>query len=317
MLKQAFYTLAAGSALLGVSAADTPTSLPYENSNGEVIECQPGAACWNMVFMAWLVAQQQPKGRSGNSDPNKQIFRDFRTEFIVPAVANDTVTETKFVQSGSQPSGRFGAKIPIRMVANYGCWCYGGSSWPTGSGRSSPVDAHDDACKAHSMGMKCISTDAKYEQKECEPYLTDYDVTITQDGYGALLMECSDSIEEDWCRRRVCMVELRLLARYWNLLDSGVWPNYQKWAHPNIKGPFDPMVECPPSGGTGDDIEMRCCGDYPYRSWYFANPEDDKSGTTQCCVYQDDKINQEYGFAINIGKIFNQFTNTCTDAGVV
>ena len=310
MLKQAFYTLAAGYAL-----ASDPTSLPYE-SKGEIIECKAGDACWNMVFMAWLVAQQQPKGRSGNADPNKQVFRDFRNEFVVPAVANDTAAEANLVSAG--PTGRFGAKIPIHLVANYGCWCYGGASWPTGEGRSSARDAHDDACKAHSMGMKCIITDAVYEEKVCDPYTTDYDVTITRDNYGSLLMECADNISEDWCSSRVCMVELRLLARYWHLMDNGIWPEYTKYAHPNIGGSFDPMINCPPTPGSSESgPEMRCCGDYPYRSYYFANAEDDKTGTTQCCVYQDAEINQQYGFAINVGKIYNQFTNTCTEDGVL
>jgi len=214
------------------------------------------------------------------------------------------------------PNPRFGQKVPIQLVANYGCWCYGGSQWPTGEGRSTPRDQHDDACKAHSMGMKCIEIDARLENKQCSPYETDYDVTIKQTQYGALTMECADSIEDDWCRRRVCMVELRLLARYWKLMDSGIWPEYRKWAHPIIGGSFDPMVNCEPKPGK-EPIEMRCCGDYPYRSWHYIHVKDHTAGATQCCVYQNDVVNENYGFPINIGKIYNQFQNSCTKNGVV
>lgn len=312
MLKKAFFALAATSNL----AQNIPTSLQAASeANSAVITCENGEACWNMVFMAWLMAQQQPKGRSGakTSKPNQTSLRDFRNEFIIPVVANETATELTNIQQG-----RFGAKIPIQLVANYGCWCYGGSSWPTNLGRSTPRDLHDEACKAHSMGMKCIVTDASYEKKQCEPYTTDYDVTITQDGYGKLLLECSDSIEEDWCRRRVCLVELRLLARYWKLMDNGIWPEYRKWAHPNIGGSFDPMEHCSPSVSSGGDPqELRCCGDYPYRSWWYQRVENSEEDANQCCVYQDEKVNEEYGFAINIGQIYDQSKAECTSGGVV
>jgi hypothetical protein len=305
---RAFYALAASAALV---SADSPVA-DDDNNSAESYKCERNMSCFNPLYTTYLMSQMTQYGRSSNNARTVDL-----REIIKSAMASTEASSDDQPGPDEQPSGRFGAKIPIHLVANYGCWCYGGSQWPTNEGRSKPRDPHDDACKAHAMGMKCIITDAKYENKDCDPYTTNYDVTITQDGYGALLMECSDSIAEDWCRRRTCMVELRLLARYWKLMDTGVWPEYSKWAHPNIGGKFDPMIECPPKGGVGSDIEMRCCGDYPYRSYYFAKVEDQESGKQQCCVYQDADINDKYGFAINIGQTYNQFEKTCTENGPV
>merc|ERR1711937_396520 len=121
----------------------------------------------------------QPTPRSG-AVPAKTSFKD------------TTIMATiEKLEEERKPTPRFGLQVGIQMVANYGCWCYPWSQWDTGLGRSWPRDEHDDACKAHSMGMKCIAMDAKVENKECQPYDTSYKFDVHKDGYGNLLLECS------------------------------------------------------------------------------------------------------------------------------
>lgn len=303
MFKRSFFALAAATSVIANDSNDEST-----------IECSgPDQACWPFMNVAFNMAQQiqatQPGTRSANAADDSGAVKIALRDEILSKVS--VATEAAGATDG--PRTRFGAQIPIQLLANYGCWCYGGSQWPTNEGRSTPRDEHDDACKAHSMGMKCIISDAEYENKVCDPYNTDYDVTMTRNGYGAIFMECSDSIEDDWCRRRVCMVELRLLARYFTLLQNGVYPNTEAYGHSS----FDPMVECNPTHTQGEGRETVCCGDYPYRSLLYVNRSDHSAGASQCCVYQDEQINRNYGFAINIGKIYNQFQETCTENGVV
>lgn len=213
----------------------------------------------------------------------------------------------------------FGLQFSINMAANYGCWCYGGSQWPTTHGISQARDEHDEACKAHSMAFRCIRSDAKAQNKVCEPEEVAYEMTVGQPAYNTLQLRCSDSIAEDWCKRRVCMVELRLVARFWHLLMSGTPPDYSKWGHTSINGPFDPIQECQPTGVGEDPIHEVCCGDYPYRVWFhqaYSDEETAEESDYQCCTYQLDEVNQSYGFEINIGKVYNQYEETCSASGV-
>lgn len=228
--------------------------------------------------------------------------------------------------AGQQSEGakpRFGLKVNIPAINYYGCWCYGGGAWPgakdrSGSGKT--VDLFDDACKAHHMGFDCITMDAKYENKDCTPNVQTYDLKVTQKADGDYFFECSNTIENDWCKRRVCMVDLRFLARIWKLKDDGLSPDFTSYGHPghhNGEGDYD-TDQCrnwPSAKGPGHNppIVQVCCGEYPYRIWYDVN----NSKNIQCCEYEDPAVTLEYDFPIKVGKLYNGLSATCCADRVV
>merc|ERR1712226_263489 len=296
-----FFSLALLSASLGVNALENEDdNTPKRDCDPEKFCCDKGDFCETAVDSLTNLGRQDPTVRAGTGS----VTRTKVSGSIVQALSEQQT-----------PNPRFGLQFKINLVSNYGCWCYEWSQWQTGEGRSTPRDAHDDACKAHSMGFKCITLDAKAEGKECHPYETSYETLITQNKYGQKIVECADSIEDDWCKRRVCLVELRLLARFYTLIGQGVWPDYMNYGHASAnRGLFDPLNECNPLGGKSP-VEQVCCGDYPYRSWFYANEKNSQG--TQCCEYVDKQITKDYGFTINVGALYNSKTEKCISSGVV
>jgi len=299
LMKLGYFSLAlAGAALADDVAADSTSNCPSEKfCCGDGQFCQAG------------IDRLKRKGKTVQT-PNP---RNGVPQTVVK-IEDTNILSLLDDDDDDEPAPRFGLQFKINLVSNYGCWCYAWSQWQTGDGRSSPRDEHDDACKAHSMGFKCITMDAKAEGKECHPYETSYSTLITQNGYGQDIVECADSIEDDWCKRRVCLVELRLLARFYNLIGSGTWPDYAQFGHRSAKkGLFDPVAECNPLAGA-NPVEQVCCGDYPYRTWFYANQAN--SQDTQCCEYEDPAITKAYGFSINVGRLYNSQEKQCTANGV-
>merc|ERR1712226_126469 len=256
-----------------------------------------------------------------DGDSVKITFKDTKITDALTLDTDSILVANPNLANDDSPKTRFGLVIPIQMVSNYGCWCYGGADWPTGEGRGSARDEHDDACKAHHMGFDCIEIDAEIENRDCKPTDTSYDIsTIKPAPYGMINLECSNTIEDDWCKRRTCLVELRLLARYWSLIAQRVYPDYDTYGHTgtNALGPFDPMQSCPPVPGTGggQPKEKRCCGDYPYRVWHYDFVNNQGDYHTQCCTYEDTSISLLYGFPITIGALYEQDKEKCTATGV-
>lgn len=252
-------------------------------------------------------------------------------------------------------NSRYGITFKMPAINNYGCWCYGGEFWPGArdmSGFGDSVDEWDDACKAHHQGFDCIKIDAEIEGEVCEPNETDYLINISPQASGNYILECADENSNDWCKRRTCLVDLRFMARHWKLELDENFPNYESFGHAGYHGlseiqGFEPTGSChvpvkttttesPPasqapyhnskggygSGGRSPDPETpkqkthvplkRCCGDYPYRVWYDVNNE----RNMKCCSYSDTQINEDYGFSIKIGKVYNELTKQCCSDGV-
>jgi len=238
-------------------------------------------------------------------------------------LSNTNVKTVLNIDTGDDaPNTRFGLTLRLPMINNYGCWCYGGDFWPgardwTGFGPF--MDQWDDACKAHHQGFDCIVMDAEDESESCIPNETEYALLVKPQANGDYTLECADDIAENWCQRRVCMVDLRFIARSFELEDLGIEPNYEAFGHAGFHdnvGDFNTDV-CilPRTQGPGghEGVEKRCCGDYPYRVWY------DKRNIRglQCCTYEDASVNEEYGFEIKIGKLYNRLSATCCDYGVI
>lgn len=225
----------------------------------------------------------------------------------------------------SKPDPRFGLKIRIPVINHYGCWCYGGEFWPGArdqTGYGPVMDVWDDICKAHHMGFDCIAKDADVENKVCNPTETPYTLLISPQSNGDYLVECADDIEQDWCKAKVCMVDLRFLARHWTLEADGLVPDYASFGHPGYhenQGSFDTM-QCAVTGnskspgtGSGNPRNQVCCGDYPYRVWYDRN----NNANLKCCAVADVNTINDYGFYLETGKLYNDNHKKCCLGGVV
>jgi len=227
---------------------------------------------------------------------------------------------------------RFGLIFRIPVINNYGCWCYGGEYWPGArdhSGQGKVVDVYDDACKAHHMGFDCINMDSFEKRIECYPNEQDYTLLIIPQKDGSYSMECDNNIQDDWCRKRTCLVDLRFLARTWKLQNDGIQPDYEKYGHIGFHqnrnsgngGNFDDKVcatnynpnKTNPNKPGLYFAEKVCCGDYPYRVWYDAKNTEGIS----CCAYEDKDVSENYGFSINVGVLYNENNGKCCESGPV
>ena len=339
--------------IFAIAIYSTFASDPAPNYDAnQVITCEEGEPCWGYFSAAIEVAEKQPRARnSGPSDPNKLILRDFRREFILPMARNGslgvgpTVGEgNKSMQSRSSSSA-FSKYLDLRwdshITHEYGCWCHTawGSQnvdilWPPVAAGSQPVDEWDNLCKIHAINMKCIVIDSEYDDRECDPYSTDYDATFTRtierDADGNWLkqmttFECTQTLEDDWCKKRVCLTDLALISANKILQAKDLKP-VKNIDYYHSKG-FDFINQCnnfnDGHGGT-DTTGLKCCGDYPHRTFY--DPLDNEN---QCCVYSvlTDDVNRYYGsiekdlddrnlFNINIGQIYDPEEKYCNDYGL-
>lgn len=304
--------------LISLSAGLVATAY---GSSQSTVTCHSSHVCSN-VLQEQIENNEDPGERSGgtrNSPTGSSSGTATVLKGTIKTILNVDVDD---LGDDANPGPRFGMKFRLPVINNYGCWCYGGEFWPGArdwTGYGPFMDEYDDACKAHHQGFDCISMDAKAEDKTCNPIKTVYSLLVSPQANGDYLLECDDSIEFDWCKRRVCMVDLRFIARHWHLEELGVEPDYAKYGHNgfhNNAGDFDTDV-CiiPRTKGPGghQHVQKVCCGDYPYRIWY------DKKNIkgVRCCQYEDTSVNSAYGFSIRIGKLFNRMSATCCSYGVV
>jgi len=164
----------------------------------------------------------------------------------------------------------------IDSIDGYGCWCYFESEH--GKGKGQPQNEVDAQCKILHDGYTCVMMDALEDGEECEaPWEMDYheptglgywSQTGSDDSMKeALRKDCARKNrkgENAYCMQKACMVEGYFAINLFGLMTNGV--KYDK----NLlhsKGRFDPKLECPVKSGP-NDMEKRCCGQYPVRFPY-------------------------------------------------
>ena len=325
--------------IYALSAYYTCASDPAPNTEGsQVLECKKGEPCWDFFKAAFEMAKKQPRSRSsGSLDPNSLVLNNFRSEFLIPMFKNEGYglnQEREGMQSRSssghdiRPFDRKELEEHIwYALGNYGCWCprFDDSLeilWPSNVAGSEPVDEYDRACKTHVMNSKCITIDAEYEDRECDPESEDYDATFTIHAVDPIMTyECTNTLEDDWCKRRTCLVDLNYIFEYMRLLTSGTYPKNEYFHYKRTSYQytiFDPTSQCSnfdQGHGPVDTEGLKCCGDYPDRTLY--NPLDTNN---QCCVYLASNSlqvnNDNVHFPKNIGKMYNPNKQICTDFGV-
>lgn len=225
----------------------------------------------------------------------------------------------------------YGLYFSFPVIHNYGCWCYGGSRWPgerelLGSGGY--VDEYDMACKAHAKGYECVELEAAYLGIFCHAQKTKYELQVDPLNTGDFLIVCTDPLEE-WCKRKVCLVDLKFIARHWKLEDEFVYPDLPAFGHPGAhkgRGNFNTTENClvpdpkdeieskiHGSGPRDNVVAKLCCGDYPNRIFYDVR---NLYGTV-CCEYSTVGIEIEWGYPLLIGQLYNEMNAVCCDDGVV
>jgi len=234
-------------------------------------------------------------------------------------------TARNAVAAANDGNDRFGLQLDIPITNNYGCWCHTGDQYPGPFFLTEAIDSKDDydeACKAKHMGYDCIVMDAAANNMVCPPTETDYDLRMTPQPDGSFLLECSETIENDWCKRRVCLVDMRFLIRQDTLDDANTFKDLASFGHPGFHdnvGNFDVSTCKAPrdnsgngEGGKKKNITRVCCGDYPYRVIY----DKDNRNNNACCEYDDAAINAAYRFDLKIGQVYNEVMNQCCSDGV-
>ena len=144
MLQKTIYALSIYSTLASDPAPGT--------EDKQVLTCKQGDQnCWDFFNSAFETAKKQPSVRhaaAGSSDPNKVVLKDFRAEFLIPRMKNDSIALNQ-VNNGIQARNA----IPVRkgyigFPVDYGCWCPTGFDndngylWPTAIAASEPVATH-------------------------------------------------------------------------------------------------------------------------------------------------------------------------------
>ena len=240
----------------------------------------------------------------------KRIF-----SFLEEKVTKMTVDEN------NNPTGRFGVLFQLGLVhKDYGCWCNSfnidiNNELQEGQVSGVAQDKYDEACKDHHMGFDCITIDADENGESCDPENTQYNIMVKHVLNSAdFAIECADDISTSWCQRRTCMVDLRFIARNWKLRSDGISPDWNAYGHNN--GNFQDSVctaknRAHRGGGNSRTVIKACCGDYPYRIWY------NKHGNSgnKCCAFEEPQVTADYGFAINVGHLYNPTVKTCCEDG--
>lgn len=300
-------------------------------ADDEVLVCKADHACVKAIDEAADSIENTPTGNNHeerpaitrNPDTGTFSFSGSTYRRVIQLDSDNGCVGTAAVCNATTPENRFGLQFQIPVINNYGCWCYGGQYWPGArdwSGYGPFMDQYDDACKGHHQGFDCITMDADAEGETCIPNETTYQLDVSPQANGDYIIECADSIEDHWCKRRTCMVDLRFLARHWKLEADGVEPDYANYGHAgfhNDAGNFDTDVCLLPRptgpGGHVRKIVKVCCGDYPYRVWY------DRSNNRgiRCCEHNDPSVDADYGFSIKVGSLYNNMAATCCPYGVI
>ena len=145
---------------------------------------------------------------------------------------------TDKIANTSTPSTRFGIQLQLPLLNKYGCWCYRGSDYP--GGRGTVQDDYDQACKDMHMGYDCVVSDSATEENSCvasgdccNPVETDYlwYIKPSPGVPGSYSFECAEDVRTDWCRARVCQIDLRFVATFFELITYGIYPDRTTFGH--------------------------------------------------------------------------------------
>lgn len=204
------------------------------------------------------------------ADDKDDISDGFRSLF-------STHNTLKIKQSSSNNSN----KIKLDTIADYGCWCRSAAD-ANNLALGSPVDEVDYACRAYTVGNRCLSRD----HPNCDIQNLDFTPYLRASWSTYLTFYCSENLDADpitgitptfdQCSYDVCLVELQGLNDQINALkEHGLSQQYK-----HSEGFIPSRDNCSsgsPNNGGQHVSPNACCGDFPYRTEYY------DGGHKQCC----------------------------------
>ena len=157
----------------------------------------------------------------------------------------------------------------LKMVNNYGCWCYFDDDILIGRGDS--VDYSDTACKKMSNRMKCVIK----EHPECaegdnRPWAIDYDIKVEK-GYKKMIKSCEKLNRGNICATYACLIEAQFLEEVFSLAVAVNFTD-PKFLHENSM--FDPVSSCKAKNEVINNAPQKGAGFGNFRS--FENVNDNK-----------------------------------------
>jgi len=215
----------------------------------------------------------------------------------------------------------YGATIDIPMLfnlKNYGCWCQGDQLT---KGHGTFQDDFDEICYHKYRGLECLYMDSVDQGDPCDVENVQYGFEthlIVNDGAPAEIeFSCKDENQATFCSRNKCLIELRAMLEYQQFTQHHYYPNIEVFGHVGFfqnRGTFEPSKFNCEIGGPGfEKIEQECCGDYPFRNYFYH----DNVHSKDCCEYEVSSIQQEWNDqTLLVGKAFNTALDVCCGTGV-
>lgn len=162
-------------------------------------------------------------------------------------------------------------RLDLKLIENYGCWCYFEES--DYRGRGQPVDEFDLQCKILQQGYECLQIDydslPELAGQTCDPETTEYVSSIGNGQFNhmsleSLKTECDLVNSENTCQAKLCKIEGYFLMRMLQLvLAEFKNPDLQKYDRVQSYS-FDPEFMCEVQH-SDTFSERACCGDEPLR----------------------------------------------------
>ena len=215
----------------------------------------------------------------------------------------------------------YGATVDSPMffdLENYGCWCQGDILT---QGHGTFQDDFDKICYNKYRGLECIYMDSVDQGDPCDVETVTYGFETTiiyDDGTPvSLVFSCQDENAAEFCSRNKCLIELRAMLDYQTLAENHFFPDVDTFGHIGFfegRGTFDPSkLNCELGGPGVLKTDKECCGDYPFRNYFFH----DIMNTKDCCEYEVASLQQTWNdTTLLVGQAFDTAVDVCCETGV-
>lgn len=239
-----------------------------------------------------------------------------------PSTGDQNGTIAEYVNENMVDMNRgYGAEINnvvLFDLNNYGCWCEGAN---LARGHGNYQDDFDKICYNKYRGFECLKMDAEGRGESCNPRTQSYEFDasiVMKDGVPKeVVITCKDTNTVSFCSKNTCLIELRAMIDNFKLQAEHYYPEVEAFGHIGYfdqRGSFEPTLgNCRPDGQGTNSNTLECCGDYPFRNWFYHDTQIVK----ECCRYENDAIQVKWNDNnLKVGKAYNPVFEVCCDSGV-
>jgi len=182
----------------------------------------------------------------------------------------------------------------LDAIWDYGCWCVFGSTTNTLTAGGKTNDVVDEICKSLQLCYRCADLDSKGEGKgSCNAENISYSSSIGINLLGPLPFSITCHDPADSCEHRSCMCDSKFISDF---ITAAPTPE-PMYKHPS----FDFNASCTT---VESHATRECCGSYPDRRPYNADP----NSSMECChevtIYNTDYLTCCVdGSVVNLGGV--------------